>query len=84
MEHRALVPRREGCEDADRGSGSLGKHEHERNTTPDVGGAVLLLSTSAGAAESAHFKKYLETTRGMITSRRLIDTVPVQLSAKNE
>ena len=32
--------------------------------------------------ESAHFKKYIETTKDMITSRRLIDTVPVQLSAK--
>ncbi len=34
--------------------------------------------------QSAHFREYFETTRGMITSRRLIDTVPVQLSAKNE
>jgi len=34
--------------------------------------------------ESAHFKKYVETTRGMITSRRLIDTVPIQLSAKEK
>jgi quinol monooxygenase YgiN len=34
--------------------------------------------------ESAHFKKYVETTNGMITSRRLIDTVPVQLSAKGK
>ncbi len=34
--------------------------------------------------ESAHFKKYFATTKGMITSRRLIDTVPVQLSAKNK
>lgn len=31
---------------------------------------------------SAHFRKYYETTKGMITSRKLIDTVPVQLSAK--
>ena len=31
---------------------------------------------------SAHFKKYFETTKGMITSRRLIDTVPILLSAK--
>jgi quinol monooxygenase YgiN len=32
--------------------------------------------------ESPHFQKYVATTKGMITSRRLIDTVPVQLSAK--
>jgi quinol monooxygenase YgiN len=32
--------------------------------------------------DSPHFKKYVETTKGMITSRRLIDAVPVQLSAK--
>ena len=31
---------------------------------------------------SAHFRKYFETTKGMITSRRLIDTVPILLSAK--
>ena len=31
---------------------------------------------------SAHFRKYFETTKGMIVSRRLIDTVPIQLSAK--
>jgi quinol monooxygenase YgiN len=31
---------------------------------------------------SPHFKKYVETTKHMITSRRLIETVPVQLSAK--
>ena len=34
--------------------------------------------------ESAHFKKYFETTKGMITSRKLIDTVPVQLSVKKK
>jgi quinol monooxygenase YgiN len=34
--------------------------------------------------ESAHFKKYAMTTKAMITSRRLIDTVPVQLSAKRK
>ena len=34
--------------------------------------------------ESAHFKKYYETTKGMITSRRLIDTVPILLSAKKK
>jgi quinol monooxygenase YgiN len=34
--------------------------------------------------QSAHFQKYVTTTRGMITSRRLIDTVPVQLSAKKK
>ena len=32
--------------------------------------------------QSPHFKKYLETTKTMITSRKLIETVPVQLSAK--
>lgn len=32
--------------------------------------------------ESAHFKKYLEITRPMIKSRKLIETVPVMLGAK--
>jgi quinol monooxygenase YgiN len=32
--------------------------------------------------ESPHFKKYAETTKTMIRSRKLIETVPVQLSAK--
>jgi quinol monooxygenase YgiN len=31
---------------------------------------------------SAHFRRYFETTKGMITSRKLIETEPVQLSAK--
>ena len=31
---------------------------------------------------SPHFRKYVQTTKAMITSRRLIDAVPVQLSAK--
>jgi quinol monooxygenase YgiN len=31
---------------------------------------------------SPHFRKYFEATQAMITSRRLIDAVPVQLSAK--
>jgi len=31
---------------------------------------------------SPHFKKYVETTRKMILSRKLIETEPVQLSAK--
>jgi len=31
---------------------------------------------------SAHFQKYVTTTKGLIVSRRLIDAVPVQLSAK--
>jgi quinol monooxygenase YgiN len=31
---------------------------------------------------SAHFRRYVDATKGMIVSRRLIDTVPVQLSAK--
>ena len=34
--------------------------------------------------ESAHFKKYVSVTKDMITSRRLIDTVPIQLSAKKK
>ncbi len=34
--------------------------------------------------ESAHFRKYVETTAGMIISRRLIDTVPIQLSEKKK
>ncbi|RQS40903.1 antibiotic biosynthesis monooxygenase [Burkholderia sp. Bp8990] len=32
--------------------------------------------------ESLHFKKYVAITQSMILSRKLIDTVPVQLSAK--
>ena len=32
--------------------------------------------------ESPHFRKYVETTKDMITSRRLIETVPIQLSDK--
>ena len=31
---------------------------------------------------SPHFRKYVEITKGMIRSRKLLDTVPVQLSAK--
>jgi quinol monooxygenase YgiN len=31
---------------------------------------------------SPHFRKYVQTTKDMITSRRLIETEPVQLSAK--
>ncbi|WP_287223703.1 putative quinol monooxygenase [Mesorhizobium sp.] len=31
---------------------------------------------------SPHFKKYVATTQSMILSRKLIETVPVQLSAK--
>ena len=34
--------------------------------------------------QSPHFKKYVAITKDMITSRRLIDTVPIQLSAKNK
>jgi quinol monooxygenase YgiN len=33
---------------------------------------------------SPHFRKYVDTTKDMITSRRLIDTVPIQLSAKKQ
>ena len=33
---------------------------------------------------SPHFKKYVAITKGMITSRKLIDTAPIQLSAKSE
>src|SRR5580693_7607743 len=29
--------------------------------------------------ETAHFKKYAQTTKDMITSRKLIETVPIQL-----
>ena len=32
--------------------------------------------------ETAHFRKYAETTKNMITSRKLIETVPIQLSDK--
>ncbi|GAB4064078.1 antibiotic biosynthesis monooxygenase [Ancylobacter sonchi] len=32
--------------------------------------------------ESPHFKKYVATTQKMIRSRKLIETAPVQLSAK--
>jgi quinol monooxygenase YgiN len=31
---------------------------------------------------SPRFRKYFETTKDMITSRKMIDTVPLQLSAK--
>lgn len=31
---------------------------------------------------SPHFREYFETTKNMITARKLIETVPVQLSAK--
>lgn len=31
---------------------------------------------------SPHFRKYVQITREMIRSRKLLDTVPVQLSAK--
>jgi quinol monooxygenase YgiN len=34
--------------------------------------------------ESAHFKKYVETTKAMIKSRKLIETVPIQLSDKKK
>jgi quinol monooxygenase YgiN len=34
--------------------------------------------------ESPHFKNYVTTTQAMIVYRRLIDTVPVQLSAKRK
>ena len=33
---------------------------------------------------SPHFRKYVEVTRDMITSRRLLDVTPVQLSAKQK
>jgi quinol monooxygenase YgiN len=32
--------------------------------------------------KSQHFKKYVETTRTMITSRKLLDTVPVVLGSR--
>lgn len=32
--------------------------------------------------QSPHFRKYFETTQSMIASRKLVETVPVQLSAK--
>ena len=32
--------------------------------------------------ESPHFKKYVTTTQPMIRSRKLIETVPIQLSSK--
>jgi quinol monooxygenase YgiN len=34
--------------------------------------------------ETPHFKKYAETTRNMIKSRKLIETVPIQLSDKKK
>jgi quinol monooxygenase YgiN len=34
--------------------------------------------------ETAHYKKYADATQGMIISRRLIETVPIQLSAKKK
>ena len=34
--------------------------------------------------ESAHFKIYVATTKAMIKSRKLIETVPIQLSDKKK
>ena len=34
--------------------------------------------------ESAHFKKYVAVTKNMIKSRKLIETVPIQLSDKTK
>ena len=34
--------------------------------------------------ESPHFRKYVQTTKPMIRSRKLIETVPIQLSAKKK
>jgi quinol monooxygenase YgiN len=34
--------------------------------------------------ETAHFRKYVETTKDMVKSRKLIETVPVQLSEKKK
>ena len=34
--------------------------------------------------ETTHHKKYADATKGMIISRRLIETVPIQLSAKTK
>ena len=34
--------------------------------------------------QSPHFKKYVAVTKDIITSRRLIDTLPIQLSAKSK
>src|SRR4051812_2212005 len=34
--------------------------------------------------ETSHFRKYVETTKDMIKSRKLIETVPVQLSDKKK
>jgi quinol monooxygenase YgiN len=33
---------------------------------------------------SPHFRKYVEVTKDMITTRRLLDVTPVQLSAKKK
>jgi quinol monooxygenase YgiN len=33
--------------------------------------------------ETAHFRKFLETTKDMVRSRKLIDAVPIQLNAKS-
>jgi quinol monooxygenase YgiN len=34
--------------------------------------------------ERAYYKKYADATKGMIISRRLIERVPIQLSAKKK
>jgi quinol monooxygenase YgiN len=34
--------------------------------------------------ESPHFRKYVQITKPMIRSRKLIETVPIQLSAKKK
>lgn len=33
--------------------------------------------------ETAHFQKFLETTKDMVRSRKLLDAVPIQLNAKS-
>jgi quinol monooxygenase YgiN len=34
--------------------------------------------------QSPHFRKYVDTTKHMILSRKLLDMLPIQLSAKQE
>jgi quinol monooxygenase YgiN len=34
--------------------------------------------------ESPHFKKYVDVTKSMITSRRLLETVPIALGSKKK
>ena len=56
----------------------------ERNNASSLRFFEMYVDEAAYRAHigSPHFKKYVVATQDMIKSRRLIDTVPIQLSAK--